>query len=147
MGNIQEFAGGLAMTPEFELTMLAFAFFDTLMLILILKALTHIRAFNKALHDILLERQLEKEIRSHLHVKLQSPIRIWKEQEKPAVSTSTQPLPAKIKEKKVIEAGLTAPKTAKKAITKTVALCAPNMHKWVMDKEKNYYCGKCGKRF
>ena len=139
------------MTTEFELTIIAFAFFDTLMLILMLKALTHIRVFNRALHNILLDKQINEEIKTHLHIRIQSPIKVWKETEQPQKSKVMAEAPKK-NIKTPLKADQTKPEAPKKEKTpeipkKAVTECLLNEHKWVMDNEKNYYCSLCGKRF
>jgi len=126
---------------SFELVMTAFGLFDAIMLIFMLKALKGIRAFNRDLHAILLDRQ--EGLKSHLHMAIQSPIKVWREIEQPPKQAEEQ----ETIKKKIKKPAEPATEEPAKIVPKTIEECQPMSHKWVMDKEKNYYCEKCGKRF
>jgi hypothetical protein len=109
-----------------------------------LKKIAH---FNRDLHAVLLQSQ-EAQLRSHLRMRIQSPIKVWREIEQSQKFVEEVLIKApKIKAKKTVEADQTAPDEPKKIVPKTIQECAPQAHKWVLDKEKNYYCELCGKRF
>jgi hypothetical protein len=173
-GDYKNPAGGLVMIFDnmtaFQLFILAFAVFDTFMLMLMLKALRHIKDFNRALHNVLLDKHLDEkkeEPKTHLFVKFQTPVRIWKEIEhpKPAVFVPVKKAPELAEKKtpkeeneehwdRVLEEepkkeaslGKKIKKTNEPEQTKPVE-CAVDMHKWVKDKEDKFYCSVCGKVF
>lgn len=128
---------------SFELLMTAFALFGAIMLIFIKMYLKKIAFFNKDLHAVLLQSQ-EAQLRSHLRMAIQSPIKIWRETEQPPKQAETEEAP-----KKKIKKAEPATETEEpvKVAPKTIQPCEPMSHKWVMDKEKQYYCEKCGQRF
>jgi hypothetical protein len=129
---------------SFELLMTAFALFGAIMLIFIKMYLKRIAFFNKDLHAVLLQSQ-EAQLRSHLRMAIQSPIKVWREIEQPPNQTESQEAPKK-KVKKTAEP-VTEVEEPNKIVPKTIEPCQPMAHKWTMDKEKNYYCGICGQRF
>jgi hypothetical protein len=133
---------------SFELLMTAFGLFDAIMLIFMLKALKGIRAFNRDLHAVLLQSQ-EAQLRSHLHMRIQSPIKVWREIEQPPTKYIEQESMTEIPKKKIKKTvePVTEPEEPAKIVPKTIQPCESMAHKWVMDKEKNYYCEKCGARF
>lgn len=130
----------------FELFIGALATFDTIMMMFFFLYLKRMAFFNRDLHAILLERQQEERVRSHIRMAIQSPIRVWREIEPPKQEIPDIALSPKKKIKKT-EEPVAEPEEPKKIAPKTIEPCDPLGHKWVMDKEKQYYCEKCGQRF